>query len=267
MRPKQPRHGDSGPVVVCRGVPMELPPVTQATVFSGREFCLSTVLKHLLRLDYPADRLNRLWLVNGDKRLEEMTSRPNLPPSVYLGERVWPQHLIHGVGHRARKDAICNAWGEILKRAAEIGHDLFVVEDDIEVPSNSLRRLQAVAYEHDVMVTSGLTRSTDGGWPVFNFDMDVLRRWNGPHEEPTQADAVGTFCMYLRHELFGMMAERHYAPNVSVPTINAQGKDIHFCHWLKSVGQSLLVVPGVRVNHWVETAPGCVTVMKEWIYE
>jgi len=44
-------------------------------------------------------------------------------------------------------------------------------------------------------------------------------------------------------------------------TTSAVGEDIHFCHWLKGLGQKIVVDPSVRCRNHVEVSPGEVKVM------
>ena len=237
-------------------------PVTQATVFSGRTHCIDTVVLHLLRLDYPHP-IDRLWLVNGPLRLDEMVSRTDLPASQYVGDTVYRQVEDTPERRKKKRLAILAGWRQMLAQVKAIGHDVLFVEDDIQVPANALRALQETAYTDGALVASGWTRCNDGGTPAFNFGSSrSLERWPARPVVTSRIDAVGTFCMYLRREVFDMMDTSKYVPAINSRLVNGWGKDIHFCRWLKDNGQRIMVNPDVRCNHWVDR-DGLVTIMAE----
>ena len=177
--------------------------VTQVTIWSGRRHCVEPVIDGLLKLDYPADRLRRLWLVNGKIGPREMSTRILLPGTEALPEMpVYPQRQGYApliADRLERKRAIAQAWGAAIRRARACDTDLFFVEDDIEVPPRALLDLQATAMDMDAVMTSGLT-FTDGAWPLFSFRSQAFTRWIDVPAEPFKVDATGTFCCYLRRE-------------------------------------------------------------------
>lgn len=227
-------------------------PVTQATVFCGRTEGLDVVLDSLLALTYP--NLSRLWLVNGPKRLDEFAPRPErLPPSIHVGARVYgPVPKSARLTERlARKHAVAEAWGDMLTRAAALDTDVLFVEDDIVVSPDTTERLQAAAYKHNAIAASGIT-STNGQWPVFSLTDDIMRRVpTGSLRGVVPVDIIGTFCLYLRREIFALMAEHKYKPEVKlyIARVNAIGKDIHFCRWLRDHKQRIVADMTVKCRH------------------
>jgi len=162
-----------------------------------------------------------------------------------------------------RKQAIAEAWEILLARLIEHDRDVLIIEDDIEVRPDCLRRLQTLAYERDAGLVSGWTR-TDGRIPAFHFRTGSAVRLTSEPDEPVEVDAVGGYCYYLRRDALRLLAPGGgYVVKAELPDHQAVGKDMHLCWWLRRQGVRILLDPATRCNHWVEAKPGKVTVNRE----
>ena len=241
------------------GVMMDLPVVQQATIWSQREHCARTVAKHLLRLDYPADLLHRVWVVNGSANIDDLTGRlPGLPPTVHRSDvRVYPQ-IVDATLRERKKEAICMAWADLLGMLDK-SHDVLMVEDDIVVPPQALKRLQRTAYERDALIVSALTMADDGHLPFFAATERTVLKLHGIPDQPIEVACGGTFCCYVRADAFRLLADLDYRPTWEPSDCKHSrgliGKDCHLWLTLYDAGAKLMLDPGVRVDHWVLRGP------------
>jgi len=235
-------------------------PVTQASIFSGRWHCVERVVSALLAIDYPD--LQRLWLVNGDRPLEDALPGWVLPPTTMTGLPVLPQMPTDGTVRRAKKWAIAEAWILLLAKAGT-ERDLLFVEDDIVPPPDALAKLQETAYALPAGMVSGLTQTNTGGWPFYVTDpmrgqfVPVQTRLTGV----AQVVIAGTFCCYIRRDVLRRMAAAGYQPQVEMrPALPLEGKDCHLGVWLAEQRFAVAVRGDVVCEHHVRQPDGKVKV-------
>lgn len=224
--------------------------VQQATIWSQREHCAREVALGLLRLGYPADCLHRIWIVNGDTTLEQMTELENLPPVIQRpGVTIYPQRTPPHVREK-KKQAICEAWAFLLDKL-DTGCDTLVVEDDIVVSPLALTRLQQTAYDYDALMVAAWLEYK--GRPQFWAATDTtVLELHGKPDRPIPVACGGTACVYIRAETFGILKDIGYKPtwepNDCKHSRGLIGKDLHLWLTLYDHGCKLMVDPGVNIE-------------------
>jgi GT2 family glycosyltransferase len=147
----------------------------------------------------------------------------------------------------------------IARRAIAVGADyLFMVDDDIVVPTDALLLLAGVlAEQQDAAVAAALYYTRDGIRPMaadgWNSN-DTTTAWIPAFDrQPLAVDAVGFACVLVRVSALRMLAPPFFGAQIYIETNAARvrlcNEDFLLCERLRQTGYRVILHPDVRCGH------------------
>lgn len=148
----------------------------------------------------------------------------------------------------------------LVRHALRVKADyLLMVDDDIVVPSDALRKLLSV-FERDERagVVGGLYYARDGirpmavaGWKP----LDTTAAYTPAFlHEPVEVDGVGFGCVLVKCSVFGALEQPYFSAQVfleeSLRRVRVCNEDYLFCRRAAQAGFATYVHAGVRLRHY-----------------
>jgi len=145
------------------------------------------------------------------------------------------------------------------ERSLEVNADyLFFLDDDVQVPTNTVRQLiyRLEQADDDVMIAAGVYVTKDKFCEPIMYKGDSRGAfWKWKQGDIVEVDGVGTGCMMIRTKVLKELSRPWFKvidniPDGGMEVAHYVTEDLYFCKKVRSAGFKIIVDTDILCGHW-----------------